>query len=316
MGLMKEESEQKQNSVPKVSIVVLNWNGLENTLECIESLSKTNYPNYEIIVVDNGSSDGSSQTLKDRRYKITLLENAENLGFSAGNNVGILYAIEHGTDYVFLINNDTIVDPDVLKVLVDVSERDALAGMIGPKIYDFYEPDKIWFAGAYIDWKTGESPHSGKGQIDKGQFNTVIEVDRLTGCAMLIKRAVFEKIGLLDPDYFLYFEDVDFCVRARKAGYKSICVQYAKVWHKESMSTKAKDGSPLHTYYHNRNRLLFLKKHGKILLIEHFKNGLRILVGNKYKRMGIVDFYLKRFGRNAIVNRIAEIHIASKKCAC
>jgi GT2 family glycosyltransferase len=305
MDLMKEESEQKQNGVPKVSIVVLNWNGLENTLECIESLLKINYPNYEIIVVDNGSSDGSAQTLKDRRYKITLLENAENLGFSAGNNVGILYALEHGADYVFLINNDTVVDPDVLKALVDVGERDARTGMIGPKIYDFYEPDKVWFAGAFIDWKTGESSHLGTGEIDRGQFYAVIEVDRLTGCAMLIKRVVFGKIGLLDPDYFLYFEDVDFCVRARKAGYKNICVQNAKVWHKESMSTKAKYGSPLHTYYHNRNRLIFLKKHGKISTNEHFKNLLRLFVGDRYKRMGIIDFYLKRFGKNAIVTRIS-----------
>lgn len=303
---MKEESEQKKDSVPQVSIVVLNWNGLENTLECIESLSKINYPNYEIIVVDNGSSDGSAQTLKDRRYKITLLENAENLGFSAGNNVGILYALEHGADYIFLINNDTIVDQDIVRTLVDVGEKDTRIGMIGPKIYDFYEPDKIWFAGAFIDWKTGESPHLGKGKMDEGQYTDVVEVERLTGCAMLIKREVFEKIGLLDPSYFLYFEDVDFCVRAKKANYKIVCAQHAKVWHKESMSTKAKSGSPLHTYYHNRNRLLFLKKHGAIQLTEHFKNGLRILEGDKYKRMGIIDFYLGRFGKNVMVNRIAE----------
>jgi GT2 family glycosyltransferase len=305
MKWMEKIQGQKGNSVPKVSIVVLNWNGLENTLECIESLSKINYPDYEIIVVDNGSLDGSAQALKDPRYKITLLENSENIGFSAGNNVGIHHALRLGTDYVFLINNDTVVDPDVLSILVDESKRDVRTGIIGPKIYNYYEPGKVWFAGASIDWKTGESLHLSHEEIDNGKLNSVIEVDRLTGCAMLIKRVVFEEIGLLDPDYFLYFEDVDFCVRARKAGYKNICVQYAKVWHKVSMSTRAKEGSPLHTYYHNRNRLIFLEKHGRVSIREHFKNMLRLFAGGRYKRMGIIDFYLKRFGKKALISQIS-----------
>jgi len=284
-------------NAPRVSIVVLNWNGLEHTLECVESLLKINYSNFEIIVVDNGSIDGSVKSLKERQFRIILLENAENLGYSSGNNIGIRYAIDHRSDYIFLINNDTIVDPDMLKILVDESESDLRTGMIGPTIYNFYHPDQIWFAAGSIDWKTGESPHMDLSKYDHGLDNSVLEVDRLSGCAMLIKKEVFDKIGLLDPDYFLYFEDVDFCVRAQNMNFKIVCARNSKVWHKTSMSTKADLGSPLHTYYHNRNRLIFLKKHGQISLVEHFKNALRLLVGDKYKRMGVLDFYLGRSGK-------------------
>jgi GT2 family glycosyltransferase len=289
----------------RVAVIVVNWNNFQDTYECVESLQKMSDPSFNIVMVDNGSTDGSPKRLNEKLSMITLIENPENVGYAEGNNVGIRYAFARGAEYIFLLNNDTIVDPDVLNDLIKIGEQDKAIGIVGPKIYDYYEPSKVWFAGAYIDWKSGESSHLGKGEIDHGQFNTVMEVDRLTGCAMLVKREVFEKIGLLDPEFFLYFEDVDFCVRARKAGYKIVCAQNAKVWHKESVTTKANLGSPIHSYYHNRNRLLFLNKHGKISIREHIKNLLRIFIGSRYKRLGIMDYYLGRFGRKSHLEKLS-----------
>lgn len=301
-----------QLSIPKMSIVVLNWNGLQDTLACLGSLKVLNYGRSEILVVDNASTDGSVQELQ-KRYRmdptIKIIRNQTNLGYAEGNNVGIRYALSRGADYVLLLNNDTVVDRNLINDLMETARHDDRIGILSPKIYDYWKPDKVWFAGATIDWKTGESPHIGLGEMDHGQFNKVIEVDRLTGCAMMVKREVFEKIGLLDPDYFLYYEDVDFCVRAKRAGYKTVCVQSAKVWHKESSSTKANQTSDLHLYYHIRNRLLFLKLHSRISIPEHRKNlsfcmGYLLLsvFNEEYRRANsvrfnaFIDFYLNRFG--------------------
>jgi len=297
---------------PRVVIIVLNWNRAQETIECITSLNRLNYHGFEILVVDNASQDGSVTTLKRTFPELAVIENARNLGYAEGNNVGIRHALNRGADYILVLNNDTVVEKDALSRLVDASQADEKVGVAGPKIYDFKEPNKIWFAGANIDWSIGESHHIGLGETDCGQFDGIVEVDRLTGCAMLIKREVFTTVGLFDPDYFLYFEDVDFCVRAHKAGYKNICVQTAKVWHKESSSTGANRGSDLHTYYHTRNRLLFLQKHAQITDQEHQRNNgfrkeyighlIRHPFDRGYRRTNsarywaIRDFYRGRFG--------------------
>ncbi len=297
---------------PKVFIIVLNWNRAQDTVECINSLNELNYQGFEVLVVDNASQDGSARIIKRTFPDLTLIENARNLGYAEGNNVGIRYALNRGADYVLVLNNDTVVDRDMLTRLIGAAQADEKTGIIGPKIYDFQEPNTIWFAGANINWSIGESHHIGLGEVDRGQFNGVIEVDRLTGCAMLVKREVLEKTGLFDPDYFLYFEDVDLCVRAAKAGYKNICVQTAKLWHKESSSTKANQGSNLHVYYHTRNRLLFLHKHFKINDDEHQSNYsfcreyirhfIRHPLDRGYRKKNsarfwaIKDFYRGRFG--------------------
>ena len=297
---------------PKIFIIVLNWNRAQDTVACISSLTKLNYSRYNVVVVDNASQDGSAPIIKRSFPSLVVIENASNLGYAEGNKVGICYALAHGAEYVLVLNNDTVVDSDMLTELVRIAESDRMIGIVGPKIYDFQQPTKIWFAGANIDWSMGESHHIGLGEIDRGQFDGIVEVDRLTGCAMLIKRDVFTTVGMYDPDYFLYFEDVDFCVRAHKAGYKNICVQTAKVWHKESSTTGANKKSDLHTYYHTRNRLLFLKRHGQITDQEHewnkgfrkeyighlirhpFDRGYRQMNSAKFR--AIRDFYRGRFG--------------------
>lgn len=248
----------------KVFIVVLNWNGLNDTRECIYSLQQNNYGNFEIIIVDNGSSDNSVPELKKAFPDIKLIENSHNLGFSGGNNIGIDYCLKHGADYILLLNNDTTVENDFLFELVKTGESDDKTGLLESKICYHKEPQMIWFAGGKIDWMKIKGTHIGLDQPDDGKYDTVREVDYLTGCCLLVKRSVFEKIGKLSEDYFLYYEDTDFCLRAKKAGFRCIYVPKSKIYHKVSRSTKP--GSPKYIYYHTRNGLMLAKRNGSAVI--------------------------------------------------
>ncbi len=242
---------------PKAAIVILNWNGKEDTIECLESVTKVDYPLFEIVVVDNGSTDGSTQAIRGLFPDVTLIVNEENLGYAGGNNIGIRYALAEGFDYVCLLNNDTIVDPNFLGFLVDAAEADPKVGMVGPTICYFDKPNTIWSAGGRIDWSRGLPSLRGLDEVDKGQYREVAKVDYVTGCAMLVKLAMAENIGLLDSRFFTYFEEVEWCVRATRSGFKILHVPAAKVWHK--ISVDAQLVSPRVAYYMARNHLLFLK---------------------------------------------------------
>lgn len=254
--------------MPKVFIIVLNWNGWKDTIECLESLKKVNYSNFEILAVDNGSTNESTTKIENflnqppypQRYKIINLRN--NLGFSGGNNAGIKYALENGADYVLLLNNDTTVAPDFLNKLVETGENDARIGIIGPLVYFFYEPQKIWFGGGKINWLKNKATHLHYQEIDKGNLLKNFETEYITGCALLIKKEVIEKIGFMAEDYFLYYEDTDWNLKAKKAGYKIILEPQAKIWHKVSASTK--EFSSNYVYYNVRNGMLFARRFGNI----------------------------------------------------
>jgi len=243
----------------KVTIIILNWNGKKDTIECVESVRNLSYPNYEILIVDNGSTDGSQEAFRQKYPDITLIENPKNLGFAEGNNIGMRYALKSGSDYILLLNNDTTVDQIFLDELIKWAEMDEKVGILGPKIYFYHEPKRIWFLGANINLWTGRISYIGRNQIDRGQFEDIKEVDYVAGCAILVKREVIEKIGLLDKRYFFYYEDTDWCARAKKAGYSVIFVPEAKIWHKIGASSGKIEGFSL--YYSMRNRFLFMKKH-------------------------------------------------------
>ena len=245
----------------KVTIIILNWNGKEDTIECLESLKHITYLNYEILLVDNGSTDGSVECFRERYPEMEIIENGENLGFAEGNNVGIRKAMDEGVDYVLLLNNDTVVDPEFLGELVTVAEGDEKIGIVGPKIY-YYKyngrKDVIWFAGGKVLRRIGQPFHDGLHEIDKGQYDKMKNVGFITGCALLIKKEVIDKIGLLDIDYFAYFEDLDYNIKASKTGYSIVYSPKAKVWHKGSSTSGFM--SPTYMYFHTRNRILFVKK--------------------------------------------------------
>ena len=294
---------------PHVAIVLLTRNQKEHTIECLRSLEKLEYPNFKIIVVDNGSTDGTPREIRTKFPHVTLIENEENLGFAEGSNVGIRRAITEGADYVLLLNNDTIVAPDLLTELVRVAEADTRIGIVGPKIYYYHEPDRIQSVGGRIDWKRATSTLIGTGEIDSGQYDQIREVDFVSGCALLIRRSVIEKVGLMDPAYFLYYDEVDWNVRASRAGFRLVCVPSGKVWHKDAVSSGK--GSPFLNYYIARNKLLFAQKNAGLMgktfmyllgLKIAAENALRLLFPTKRENAlavlkGIFDFYKGRFGR-------------------
>lgn len=223
---------------PKVSVVVLTWNGRLLTLDCLESLAAITYPGLAVVVVDNASTDGTAAAIRDRfGDEITVVVNDSNLGFSGGNNVGIRRALEDGSDFVLLLNNDTVVDPGLIEGLVAVFDKNPRAGIVGPKIYYASPADQIWFAGGMVSLARGTARHIGIRETDHGQYDGDSEVDYVTGCALMARREVFESVGLLDEGYRAYYEDADFCLRARDRGYEIWYTSGGVLWHKISAST-------------------------------------------------------------------------------
>lgn len=221
---------------PLVFIVVLNWNGRELVLDCLHSIQQLRYDNVTTLVVDNCSTDGSVEAVKEEYPDVGIIENKRNLYWSGGNNEGIKYALEKQADYILLLNNDTTVDPDMIREMVDVAEQDSSIGLLGPKIYYHHDPELLWYAGGRVNLVQGRLWHTGIREKDRGQYDQVSEVDYVTGCALMIRNEVAHRIGLIDTAYTLYCEDVDYSIRAGKAGYRLILVPSAKMWHKVSAS--------------------------------------------------------------------------------
>lgn len=251
---------------PPISIIVLNWNGAADTLACLDSLAALTYPNFNVVVVDNGSSDDSLARLRPygAPYPLTLLETGRNLGYAGGNNVGMRYALEHGADFVLVLNNDTVVAPDMLEHLQDAALRYPNAAAFSAKIYFFDEPNRIWYAGVNWNDKLSRFIHIGEGEFDDNQrFSKTSEVDYACGCVFFVSAERLHEIGLLNEDFFLYYEETDWCFRARERGHASIYVPGAKVWHKISQSFGG-ERSPLAIYFITRNRLLWARRHARL----------------------------------------------------
>jgi hypothetical protein len=225
---------------PKVSIIILNWNGWEDTIECLESLYKITYPNYEVIVVDNGSTNDSLKQIKKviNKNNTRIIENKENLGFAEGNNVAMREVMKVGkSKYVLLLNNDTVVDKEFLSELVKTGESDEKVGIVGSILYYYDEPDKIWRSGGKMNWLTGKPNHIFRDYKDKEKISIESKVEHVVGCSFLIKLDILKKIGLLDKLYFCYFEETDLCIKANKLDYRVYLNTKSKVWHKVSKSS-------------------------------------------------------------------------------
>lgn len=221
---------------PLVCIILVNWNGKDDTLECLASLRRQTYASRRILVVDNASTDGSAQAIHSLYPEAELLELPENRRFAGGNNAGIRRALEAGAEYVLLLNNDTTADGDMVRNLVRAIRSWPGAGMVAPKIYYHTTPGLLWYAGGVISFWTGTMRHTGIREEDRGQHDTPGETGYASGCCLMVSREVIEQIGLLDESYFIYAEDADWSIRARRAGYKILYEPTARLWHKISVS--------------------------------------------------------------------------------
>ena len=239
--------------------MILNWNQVDLTLDCLASIYQQDYANFRIVLVDNGSTDGSTEKIRAQFPAVKVIENGRNLGYSKGNNIGIVHALEQKADYILLLNNDTIVDQQMVRLLVQAAEQDPAVGITGPTMLYYDQPDIIWCGGNRINWANGEPIRLNEGK----SFSTIQaldkqEVDFITSCAVCIKRAVFEKIGLIDEKFFIYFDEIDWFARAKAAGWKTVYIPSAKLWHK--VSAAMGESSPGTDYYMVRNRFLFIFK--------------------------------------------------------
>ncbi len=251
---------KSEGQPPLVYVVTLTWNQKADTLKCLESLSGMTYPRYRILVVDNGSSDGTLSATAQEFPEAETIANAENLGFGGGFNVGICSALERGAAFVLIINNDTHVAPDMLDALMVHSQRENV-GMLAPKIYYADEPTRIWSVGGNCHPWTYEMTDKGDDEVDRGQWEEVLERDYLVGCAILMRRSMLETVGMFDEDFYpIYYEDVDLCLRTRRAGYKLLLVPAAKMWHEVSASAGGSD-SPRERYLMARHSIRFFRKY-------------------------------------------------------
>ncbi len=245
------------------AVVGLNWNGWHETSECLQTLIRLCYEPSETYVVDNLSHDGLGERLHPEHEDIQLIENEENLGFAGGCNVGIRRGLETGADYILLFNSDATAEPTLLRNLIDVAESSPEMGILGPTLLQD-DGSTVWYQGGTINRSLGYTRHPGMGKPVTRMSGRAVSTGFVTGCVMLVKRELLETIGLLEEDYFLYVDDVDFSERARRSKFQVLHCPSAVARHKVSASAGIKGSNvltPLRAYYYARNMVLFIRRH-------------------------------------------------------
>ena len=302
-------------SAKKIFIITVNWNGKKDSIELLTSLKKLVLPRQwkvKVMLVDNGSTDGSVRVIFKRFPRVRVIEMEENLGFAGGFNQGMKLAIRDKADYLLLINNDTLIeDCNLLKKLIGVAEKNEKIGIVVPKIHfapgfeyhrKRYQKSEIgrviWYAGGHIDWQNVFIKHRGVDEVDKGQYDCLEEVDFATGCVMLINSEVIEKVGVFREEYFAYFEDADFNLRVKSAGFKLMYNGLTSIWHKTAQASGG-SGAPFHDYFLTRNRLLFGLRYAPLKTkIALLKEAARLVqLGRRFQKLAVKDYFLKKWGK-------------------
>lgn len=298
----------------ETSIVILHFGNIQDTIECIRSLRKNNTDDsLHTIIVSNSQNDGINSAIARINPSIEVILNRCNLGFAEGNNIGMRRAMELGSKYIILLNNDVFLSDSLIKNLVGCSKHHPQADLISPKIYfaKNYEYHKgryrnnekgkvFWYAGGRIDWDNCYASHNGVDEADEGQYDRFIKTDFATGCCMLIKRKVIEKTGFFDKKYFLYYEDVDYSLRAAKSGFGVYYCPDVYLWHKNA-SSSGKPGSSTHLYYQTRNRLYFGYKYAPIRTKKSLLwESLRKFIKGGVEGRAIKDYYLGKMWKGSL----------------
>ena len=303
----------------QIAVVIVNWKTPKLTVDTIDSLNKINTSGfkYHVYLIENGSPDDSLKIFK-QEYRnnslVTLIPLKDNQGYAGGNNHGIKAAFIKSPDFVLLLNNDVILDPMFLSNLLKSFKKHKNIGLIGPKIYfaPGFEYHKsrysqkdlghvIWSVGSEMDWNNVYGKNLGIDTVDHGQFNEFrSDLESTTGCCLLISTDVFRKVGFLSTDYFMYYEDNDFCQKVKTAGFLIAYEPTAVIWHLNSGSSGA-GGGPLHDYFLTRNRLIFGFRYAslrtKFALI---RDSCRTLfIGTSWQKRGVIDYYLHKFGKGS-----------------
>ena len=299
-----------QPGAQHVAAVVLSWNGRDDTLACLTSLARADYSPLTLIVVDNGSADGTADAIAERFPAVEVIRNGTNVGFAEGNNVGIRRALELGADAVLVLNTDVEVASDAVSALVAEMRRRPDAASLSSKVLYAPPPDRIWFAGATFDPRSGYNGRLvGYREPDDGRFEDVVETDRACGAAMLVPRRVLEEVGLFDSHLFAYSEGTDWSLRATARGYRHLVVPASRVWHKVSV-TSGGESSPATLYYGLRNTMEVCERHAPLGTVGTWRRRLVLVAahavqagrsgrrreGLRAVRDGWRDFRRRRFG--------------------
>lgn len=240
----------------KLWIIIINYNGIYDTMECIESILKSDYT-AEILIIDNASDNGEGEILEKEYTNIHVIKSKENLGFAGGNNLGIWFAVEHGADYIMLLNNDTVIDSNMI---CELFKNCNTTDIVTPRMYYYDRRDIVWYSGGDIDKLSGNIKSRYFGKSQKELPNRIERCSFATGCCILISVELIKKLGGLKEEYFMYCEDTELSLRVIESGGAIKVIANARLWHKVSSSTGG-SGSALSIYYSSRNRLCYINEH-------------------------------------------------------
>jgi GT2 family glycosyltransferase len=249
---------------PRVAAVVLNWNGTSDTLACVASLARIDHPNFDIIVVDNGSDLSPATAIAEQFSTVDVVDLPRNLGYAGGNNVGIRRALSREAEFVWVLNNDTVVDPTVLGELLAAAKRNPRAGVVGAKVLQADDPGRLWVAWGTVTWRQSLIGLVGEDAADDGTFDIEREVPWVPGCSLLFRREALDQVGTFEEGFFAYHEDVDWAARAKAAGWVSVYCGKARLWH----AVHGSSGGSAHyggfrKYLSARNSILYARRHGR-----------------------------------------------------